>query len=102
MAKKKSIVGPSISIPQGAASKSIRRDLIVPPPSDPMAVARALVMALYMTTQGQRLCYHQGVPHIWDGTCWPEIAVRDLRRAAYHFLEAAVYIDKYGERTPWK
>jgi putative DNA primase/helicase len=65
--------------------------LVVPSPSKPMGVARTLVRASYGTPQGPRLRYHRGLPYVWDGNCWPEVAARDIRSAAYHYLENAEF-----------
>jgi putative DNA primase/helicase len=73
----------------------------IPAPSEPMAVAREIVQTLYLTPHGPSLRYHRGLPHIWDGTCWPEIAARDVRSAAYHLLENAEYIHPKRGREPW-
>jgi hypothetical protein len=59
-----------------------------------MAVARTIVNALYMTPDGPQLRYHRGLPHKWDGRCWPEIAIRDVRSAAYYYLEDAGYAER--------
>jgi len=74
---------------------------IIPAPSMPMAVARAFVEAMYTTVDGPRLRYHRGLPHIWNGTHWPEVAVRDVRSVAYHYLEDAEYVDEKRGLVPW-
>lgn len=74
---------------------------IVPPPSIPTAVARKFIEAMYMTVNGPRLRHHRGVPHIWNGRNWPEVAPRDLRSIAYQYLEKAEYVDKDGDLVPW-
>ena len=60
-----------------------------------MEVARALVTAQYTTSDRQlTLRDHRGDFYRWDGTCWPDIDKRDIRGAAYRFLEHAVYLDE--------
>lgn len=76
--------------------------LIVPPPTSPMSVARELAGALYTNHLGLVLRNHRGDFYRWDGTCWPEIDQRDVRGAAYKWLEHAIYIDeKKGDRKPF-
>lgn len=65
----------------------------VPPPTNPMGVARELVKQLYTHTDGQLLLRaHKGDFYRWDGTCWPEAEARAVRGAAYKWLEHAVYL----------
>ena len=76
--------------------------LVVPPPSRPMAVARQLVTAKYMNAdQYLTLRNHRGDFYRWDGTCWPEIDRRDVRGAAYGYLEHADYLDDDKKRKPF-
>jgi len=65
---------------------------VVPPPSQPMRVARELVKALYTQPDGIVLRSHRGDFYRWDGTRYREIDRRDIRRAAYDYLEDAVYL----------
>ena len=67
-------------------------DRRVSPPSCPMAVARDLARGLYTNSQGLLLREHRGDFYTWDGTCWSEIDRRDVRGAAYCWLEHATYI----------
>jgi putative DNA primase/helicase len=73
----------------------------VAPPSQPMAVARALVHALYQRADGLVLRYHRGEFYAWDGRCWPEIDQRDVRSAAYAWLEDATYWHPKEGELPW-
>ena len=66
---------------------------IVPPPNRPMAVARELVTAKYMNADQLTLRDHRGDFYSWDGACWPEIDRRDIRAAAYGYLEHAYSLD---------
>lgn len=64
---------------------------IVPPPSNPMAVARHWVEQHY-TDRGQLvLRAHRGDFFRWDGACWPEVDIRTIRSGVYQWLESAVY-----------
>jgi putative DNA primase/helicase len=62
-------------------------------------VARALVEHLFTTDGGLQLRDHRGDFFQWNGTCWPEIALRDVRACAYTWLEDATYIDSKKQRT---
>ena len=65
---------------------------VVPPPSSPMAVARDLAKALYTNSDAVPLVRdHRGDFYRWNGTCWLEIDKRDIRGAAYRWLEHARY-----------
>jgi putative DNA primase/helicase len=75
---------------------------IVPPPSRPMEVARAVVRALYTGTEDLFLLRdHRGSFYRWTGTCWPEIDRRDVRAAVYRYLEPAIYEDAEGKQHPF-
>jgi putative DNA primase/helicase len=74
---------------------------ILPPPSEPMAVAR-----LYKELH----CRHERVPtlHCWSGswwewciTHWAEIEERHVRARLYRFTENAVYVDAKGGLVSW-
>ena len=84
-----------------AARGEAARRRVLPPPNAPMAVARAIIRELYASADGPRLRYHRGLPYLWDGTCWRETAVRDVRSGAYHFLEDAHYRDDKDVEVPW-
>jgi len=66
--------------------------VIVPPPTEPMSVAREVIRALYTAPKGVILRDHRGDLHRWSGTCWPELELRDVRSAVYQFLERAQYV----------
>ena len=71
----------------------------VPPPNRPMLVARALIGARFQTTDGQLvLRNHRGDFYRWDGMCFPEVDLRDIRRAAYEYLEHGEYLDDDKKR----
>ena len=87
--------GPSASR-KAARPRSVVRPLpsaMLPPPSQPMAVARKLVAALYSVADGLALREHRGDLFHWNGQCWPEMRKQDVRAAAYRFLEHAHYVD---------
>ena len=65
---------------------------VVPSPSSPMAVARALAAALFTNADGALpLRHHRGGFYRWDGRHWPTILDRDVRGTAYVWLEHAQY-----------
>ena len=72
---------------------------LVPPPTDPMAVARLLIAERYTGDNGALLLrHHRGLFYAWDGRCWPEAEERQLRAATYHRLEHASYESKDGPK----
>ena len=73
----------------------------VPSPQEPMAVARELVKALYTSPEGFLLRDHRGELYTWDGSSWPEVDRRDVRAAAYTFLEHAKYFHPEDGRKPF-
>ena len=63
---------------------------IVPPPSIPMAVARALVKAFFSTPAGVlTLRFHRGDFYRWNGRHWLVMDPKDVRGEAYRRLEHA-------------
>ena len=65
---------------------------LVPPPGDPMAVARQFVKEHHITDNGTRLLrHHRGDFYRYDGRCWPEAEERKIRAKLYQWLEPAVY-----------
>jgi putative DNA primase/helicase len=83
------------------SGRSLKERRIVPSFSDPPAVVRALLNALYKTPEGFRLRHHRGQAYIWDGTCWSAIARRDVRSLVYHHVENAWYVDERRGLLPW-
>ncbi len=73
----------------------------LPPPNEPMAVARAIVAALYADDARLLLRSRSGDFYRWDGRCWPEAESRGIRGAVYAFLEHATYANKDGIPVPW-
>ncbi len=80
-----------------------RLDRIVPPPTQPLRVARELVKALYQDPAGLVLRDFRGDFHRYDGTCWPEVDGRLVRAETYQWLEKAVCATKKNGTTliPW-
>jgi putative DNA primase/helicase len=67
-------------------------ELVVPAPSNPMAVARQFVAERYTSTTGDALLvYHRGGFYVWDGRCWPEAEDGGIRASLYRWLEHAMY-----------
>ena len=66
--------------------------MAVPPPGQPTRVAREFVKALYTLPGGLILRSHRGDFYRHDGTRYLEIDRRDVRKAAYEYLERAVYL----------
>lgn len=66
---------------------------LLPPPSDPMAVARQFVGECYTTSDDDLvLRTHRGDFYRWDETCWPEAEARGVRGDVYRWLESAFYL----------
>jgi putative DNA primase/helicase len=66
-------------------------DLIVPAPTEPVAVARRFVEDRYHDERGCRLIHHHGLFYAWTGTHWPEGEGRAVRSDLYRWLEDAMY-----------
>jgi putative DNA primase/helicase len=76
--------------------------LTVPPPTQPMLVARDLVKSLYSTPEGLLLLRdHRGDFHRWTGQNWPDVDKRDVRAAAYRLLEHAHCVHPEEGRIPF-
>jgi putative DNA primase/helicase len=66
--------------------------VIVPPPSDPMAVARAFIAAKYVGVGGTILLrHHRNSFYCYAGDHWPEDDERRVKSELWKWLEAAVY-----------
>ena len=64
---------------------------LVPPPSEPLAVARQFLDER-ITEAGLCLLLKQsGTFYAWDGTCWPDLEDAALRSELYQWLEHAIY-----------
>ena len=65
---------------------------VVPSPSSPMAVARALAAEVFTSADGAlTLRQHRGGFYRWSGRHWPAIPGLDVRRIAYVWLEHGQY-----------
>jgi putative DNA primase/helicase len=82
-------------IAESCTQPEYKDDRLVPPPTEPMAVARELAKALYTDSQDRLLLRdYRGDFYRWNGSCWPEIDKRDVRAAAYQWLEHAKFTQK--------
>lgn len=73
---------------------------LLPPPANPMAVARELLTD--WTDQGaSTLLAWRGGWMQWTGSCWAEIEEAELRSSLYKRLESAMYTDAKGELKEW-
>ena len=84
------------------SSADINGERLGPPPSRPLGVARDLAKALYTDSDGRGwLRDHRGDFYRWNGTCWREIDKRDVRGAAYEWLEHSTYFHKKDGVVPF-
>jgi putative DNA primase/helicase len=74
---------------------------MLPPPSDPMAVARELVQQRYTGPGALTLRHWRGGWWTWAGSHWVEREDRAVRTECYAFTERAVYLTEKGIR-PWE
>jgi putative DNA primase/helicase len=80
----------------GAATREI------PPPSNPMAVARQFLEESGYLTDGQPTLQHwRGSYWLWQKTFWQEQEDRTIRSFLYRYTEFAVYVTPLGY-VPWK
>ena len=69
-----------------------KRLSVVPSPSSPMAVARALAAEVFTSADGAlTLRQHRGGFYCWSGRHWPAMPSRDVRGIAYVWLEHVQY-----------
>lgn len=75
----------------------------LPPPSEPMAVARRALAAEFMDRDGHLLLRHwHGEFWEWRTTHWAEMSDAGLRSRIYRWLEDAVYVKPTtGDLAPW-
>src|SRR2546421_9971749 len=64
---------------------------VVPPPGNPLAVARQFVTENHQHSLGATLAAHRGLFYRWVETHWVEVEERDVRSDLYGWLEHAVY-----------
>jgi hypothetical protein len=74
---------------------------LLPPPSDPMAVARLFVEVHCKHEQVLTMRCWGGSWWMWRTTHWTEVAERSVRSLLYHFTENAVCSDAKGVPVPW-
>lgn len=72
------------------------QDVVLPPPSAPMNVARELVAERYLHLDVMTLRHWRGGWWEWRGPKWVEVEQRAMSAAAYKFTENALY----GKKTP--
>jgi putative DNA primase/helicase len=74
----------------------------LPPPTAPMAVARALVEDRYLDSpETPTLRHWRGAWWTWRTDRWIELEQRALAAVAYAFTEHAVYVDDKEKVKPW-
>jgi putative DNA primase/helicase len=76
----------------------------VPPPSEPLAVARQFLDERMTDDASCLLLSHRGTFYAWAETCWPELEEAALRSDLYRWLEHAVYERETRdgiELVPW-
>jgi putative DNA primase/helicase len=76
-----------------------RQGRVLPPPSDPMAVARELVAAAYLREEQLLLRRWRGGWWTWETTHWRERDEPEVRKVAYAFTELATYYNT-AKKTP--
>jgi putative DNA primase/helicase len=64
----------------------------LPPPSDPMSVARALLAERHTVAGTLTLRHWRGQWWRWEGDKWVEVEDREVRAEAYGFTEHAFYM----------
>lgn len=80
--------------------------VVMPPPTDPTAVARRLVRDHHTSGGGDLvLRWWRGDFYGWTGTNWTDIALHKLRAGIYSVLETATYLKKVKKEEipePWE
>jgi putative DNA primase/helicase len=74
--------------------------LVLPPPGEPMAVARLLLAGLRVDGLLTLRSWRGGWTR-WTTTHWTEAEPAEVRSTIYQQLENAVYVDNKGEVKPW-
>jgi putative DNA primase/helicase len=85
-----------------AITESMREDgeVVVPPPTNPLGVARQFVAENHTCPLGATIVAHRGLFYTWAETHWIEIAGSDVRAHLYHWLEDAEYWTAGTEKKP--
>jgi putative DNA primase/helicase len=73
---------------------------LLPPPTSPMAVARAFVEDRCTHKDGLTLGHWRGTFWQWKTSHWVEVEDRTVRSQLYGFIENATY-DADGTPMPW-
>jgi putative DNA primase/helicase len=95
-------VDPGTNGTHGTRSSALIAERIVPAPSNPMAVARALVAECFTDESGTIVIRSwRGGFCAWDGRCWPERDEATVKAEVYRFLEHALYETDKGEVKPF-
>jgi putative DNA primase/helicase len=76
--------------------------LVLPSPTDPMAVARRFVAEQFSDGPVTLLRAWRGEFRGWDGRAWPERDEATVRSDLYGFTETAAYLDDAGKARPWR
>jgi putative DNA primase/helicase len=74
---------------------------VLPPPSDPMAVARLFVELHCQREHLLTIRCWNGSWWTWRTTHWSEVHERTVRSLLYHFTENALYLDAKDVPVPW-
>ena len=75
-----------------ARARAINGRVVLPAPSNPMAVARILLADRYHQPTGALTLRHwRGSWMRWDGPAWAELEERTIRADLYHQVEHAAY-----------
>jgi putative DNA primase/helicase len=75
--------------------------LILPPPSDPMAVAREFIESRCRHRDDLTLRYWRGGWWSWRTAHWIEVDDRSIRSELYQFTEKAQYRNGIAAPVPW-
>jgi len=71
-------------------------ELVVPAPTNPLAVVRQFVAENHLHELGVTIAAHRGLFYRWAGSHWVEMEERDVRSDLYGWLEHAAYKTKDG------
>jgi putative DNA primase/helicase len=70
------------------------RPQILPPPTDPMAVAREFIKAKFTCGEDVTLRYWRGGWWIWHTSHWVELEDGTVKSGLYQFTEKAIYLSR--------
>lgn len=83
------------------AARAEEEGSLLPPPSAPLRVARALVAHMPSTDGVPHHAYWRGDYFAWTGTHWAEREEAWYRHRLYQATEHATYTDGNGDQQPW-